>query len=112
MSVVKFHVKKNDTVVVTKGKDKGKTGKILKVIPEKKRAIVEKVNVIKRHKRSYRGQDGAQQGGIIEKEGSINISNLKLICPKCNKPARTGKTVLAEGKKLRICKNCGEMIEK
>ncbi|MBI5417250.1 50S ribosomal protein L24 [Candidatus Poribacteria bacterium] len=111
MLAAKFHIKKNDIVMVMKGKDKGKTGKVLKIIPEKKRAIVEKMNIAKKHTRQVRGDKGTQEGGIIEKENSINISNLALVCSKCNKPTRTGKTVLSDGKKLRVCKRCEEMIE-
>jgi large subunit ribosomal protein L24 len=103
----KFHVKKNDLVMVIAGKDKGKSGKILSVLSKKNRVIVEKVNFIKRHTRPSAKQ---RQGGIIEREGPINISNVMLICTKCNKPSRIGKKYLEDDKKVRICKKCGEIL--
>jgi len=103
----KFHVKKNDLVMVIAGKDKGKSGKVLSVLSKKNRVIVEKVNFIKRHTRPSAKQ---RQGGIIEREGPINISNVMLICTKCNKPSRIGKKYLEDDKKVRICKKCGEIL--
>jgi large subunit ribosomal protein L24 len=103
----KFHVKKNDLVMVVAGKDKGKSGKILSVLSKKNRVIVEKVNFIKRHTRPSAKQ---RQGGIIEREGPINISNVMLICTKCNKPSRIGKKYLEDDKKVRVCKKCGEIL--
>jgi large subunit ribosomal protein L24 len=105
---VKMHVKKNDVVMVMSGKEKGKTGKILKVITKKNRVIVEKVNFIKRHQRPT-GQ--LRQGGIIEKEGPLHISNLMIMCGKCNRPVRVGRKVLEDGRKVRICKECGEVLD-
>jgi large subunit ribosomal protein L24 len=103
----KFHVKKNDLVMVIAGKDKGKSGKILSVLSKKNRVIVEKVNFIKRHTRPSAKQ---RQGGIIEREGPITISNVMLICTKCNKPSRIGKKFLEDDKKVRVCKKCGEIL--
>jgi large subunit ribosomal protein L24 len=103
----KFHVKKNDLVMVIAGKDKGKSGKVLSVLSKKNRVIVEKVNFIKRHTRPSAKQ---RQGGIIEREGPINISNVMLICTKCNKPSRIGKKYLEDDKKVRVCKKCGEIL--
>ena len=103
----KFHVKKNDLVMVVAGKDKGKSGKVLSVLSKKNRVIVEKVNFIKRHTRPSAKQ---RQGGIIEREGPINISNVMLICTKCNKPSRIGKKYLEDDKKVRVCKKCGEIL--
>ncbi|MBP1709514.1 MAG: ribosomal protein [Deltaproteobacteria bacterium] len=103
----KFHFKKNDLVMVIAGRDKGKSGKILSVLSKKNRVIVEKVNFIKRHTRPSAKQ---RQGGIIEREGPINISNVMLICTKCNKPSRIGKKYLEDDKKVRICKKCGEIL--
>lgn len=103
----KFHVKKNDLVMVIAGKDKGKSGKVLSVLSKKNRVIVEKVNFIKRHTRPSTKQ---RQGGIIEREGPINISNVMLICTKCNKPSRVGKKYLEDDKKVRVCKKCGEIL--
>ena len=100
-------IRKNDTVVCCTGRDKGKKGKVLSILPQKKQAIVEGVNFIKRHSRKTR-QD--QQGGIIQKEGPINISNLMLFCSKCNKATRAGFNLLKDGSKVRICRKCREVI--
>ena len=101
-------IKKNDQVEVIVGKDKGRVGTVLHVYPAKNKAIVEKVNIIKRHTKP---NPANQQGGIIEKEAPIQISNLKLICPQCSKTVRVGKKVLDDGVKVRICKKCGESVE-
>jgi large subunit ribosomal protein L24 len=100
---------KSDNVIVLSGNDQGKTGKILKVFPDKNRAVVEGVNLIKRHTRPTRD---LPQGGIIEKEAPVHISNLKVICPKCNRPTRVGIRILEDKSKVRYCKhpNCGEII--
>lgn len=100
-------IKKNDIVVCRAGKDKGKKGKVLSVFGEQNRAIVEGVNFIKRHTRKTREE---QQGGIIQKEASIHLSNLMLFCNKCSKACRVGFTLLKDGKKARICKRCHEVI--
>ena len=107
MESKKNQVKKNDVVMVIAGKDKGKSGKVLTVIPQKDRVIVEKVNFIKRHARP---SSQHRQGGIIEKEGPINLSNVMLVCMKCNKPTRIAKKTLEDGKKVRVCKKCGETL--
>ena len=101
-------IKKDDKVIVRKGREKGRIGTVLKVEAEKRRAIVEKVNVIKRHTRP--GGKSAK-GGIIEKEASIHISNLMLICSKCAEPTRIGKRQLEDGSKVRACKKCGELLD-
>lgn len=103
-----YQVKKDDQVEVICGKDKGRVGKILKVDPKENSAIVEKVNIVKRHTKP---SPANQQGGIISKEAMINISNLQLICPKCAKTVRVGKKVLNDGAKVRVCKKCGESID-
>ena len=105
-------IKKGDTVLVIAGDDKGKTGKVLKVFPNKNRVIVEGVNFIKRHTRQTKR---TQKGGIIEKEGTIQISNLRFSCPKCSTYTKvTHRTLEIEGKgktrRLRICRQCGEII--
>lgn len=101
-------VKKQDTVVVLTGKEKGKKGRVLSVASAEDRVIVEKVNVIKRHTKPNRKYS---QGGIIEKEAPIQISNIMLICPKCDKPTRIGNVVLEGGRKVRLCKKCKEVID-
>ena len=100
---VKFHVKKDDIVVVLTGKDRGKSGKILKVIPKKQRVIVEGVNLIKKHQKPTQANP---EGGIITKEASIHISNVLIFCPKCGKGVRTRKKIDGD-RKIRVCVKCG-----
>ncbi len=107
MAVAKLHVKKNDQVMVIAGKDKGKSGKVLRVLPDQGRVLVENLNVVKRHTRPSQTN---KEGGIIEKEAPIAISNVLLLCPGCNKPARTGSKVLDDGSKVRFCKKCNEIV--
>ncbi len=102
-----MHIKKKDKVRVISGNHKGLEGEVLKVFPDTERLVVEKVNLIKRHTRQSKQ---APQGGIIEKEATIEASNVMLICPKCNKAARTGTEVLKDGSRVRTCKKCGEML--
>ncbi len=104
---VRTYLKKNDRVQVMAGKDKGKVGKILAIDLKKGRAVVEDANIVKRHTRPGPGT----QGGIVEKPASIHISNLQLICPKCTDPVRIGFKLLEDGKKVRVCRKCGEIIE-
>jgi large subunit ribosomal protein L24 len=92
--------------MVMVGKDKGKSGRLLKLIPKKSRALVEKLNMVKRHQRPTATN---RQGGIVEKESGIHISNLMLVCPKCLKPVRVGHKIVKE-KKVRVCKKCGETL--
>jgi large subunit ribosomal protein L24 len=105
---VPIQIKKNDKVEVIAGKEKGKTGKVLKVLRDKNRVLVEKVNMIKRHTRP---SPTTGQGGIVEKEASLHISNVLLICGKCTEATRIKKTQTAEGKWVRTCVKCGELIE-
>jgi large subunit ribosomal protein L24 len=104
------HVRKHDLVEVTSGKEKGKRGKILEILVKDGRARVEKLMMIKKHLKRGRSQT-APQGGIIDEVGSINLSNLMLVCPKCSKPTRTGRRDLGEGKRVRFCKKCHEVID-
>ncbi len=105
---VRIRLKKNDLVEVIAGREKGKTGKILKVLRDKNRVLVEKVNIIKRHTRPS-PQTG--QGGIVEKEAPLHISNVMLICPKCAHASPFRLTVTGEGKKSRVCRKCKELID-
>ncbi len=107
MAVTKLHVKKDDLVMIVAGKDKGKSGKVLRVLPEKERVLVENLNLIKRHTRPSQTNS---EGGIIEKEAPVAISNVQLLCPGCSKPARTGIKVLEDGSKARFCKKCNEIV--
>ena len=100
-------IKKGDLVVVLSGKDKGKSGKVLKVWPEDARALVERLNLVKHFER--RSQQN-QSGGIVEREGSLAISKLALLCPKCHKPSRVGWRVSTGGGKQRICRRCQEIV--
>jgi large subunit ribosomal protein L24 len=101
-------LKKNDTVRVMSGREKGKQGRVLSVYPSKDSLLIEKINMIKRHMKPTRKYT---QGGIIEKEAPIHISNVMLICPKCSKPTRISTTALQDGRKVRVCKKCGEVID-
>ncbi len=103
-----MEIRKNDSVMVIAGKERGKTGKVLRVLPDKDAAIIERVNLIKRHSRARGPQ---QPGGIVEKEASIHASNLMIMCDKCNAPVRIGRKLLADGKKIRICRRCGEALD-
>jgi len=101
-------IKKNDKVIVIVGKEKGKIGTVLKIDPEKGRVIVEKVNMVKRH-----SKPSAQnaQGGIVEKEAPLQISNVMIVCNKCAEPTRIGKLRLEDGLKVRVCKKCSESLD-
>jgi large subunit ribosomal protein L24 len=102
-----MHIAKNDIVEVISGNAAGHRGKVLKVFPDKKRVIVEKVNLIKRHTRPTQKRPA---GGILEKEAPVHVSNVMLICPKCNKKTRIALKSLSDGGKERVCKHCSEMI--
>jgi large subunit ribosomal protein L24 len=101
-------IKKNDTILVITGKEKGKKGRVLSVSPLKDQLLIEKVNIIKRHMKPTRKY---AQGGIIEKEAPLHISNVMLVCPKCSKPTRLGNSLLQDGRKVRMCKKCREVID-
>jgi large subunit ribosomal protein L24 len=109
MSRVKSRIKKDDTVQVISGKFSGERGKVLRVIPEKKLIFIEKVNFVKRHTRP---SSAHRQGGIIEREGSLHLSNVMLVCPKCGVPVRVGSRVLEDGSKVRYCKKCDEILDR
>ena len=100
-------IKKDDLVVVLSGKDKGKQGKVLSVIPSESKVVVEGVNVATKHKKAT---SQTEQGGIVKKEAPIYACKVQRVCPKCNKPTRTAHKLLADGKKDRVCKKCGAEI--
>jgi large subunit ribosomal protein L24 len=102
-----FKIKKGDTVQILKGKDRGKKGKVLEVLSEENRCLIQGLNMVKAFRRKTQ-QD--QQGGVVSMEAPINISNVMLVCKSCNRPSRTGFTVLKDGTKTRICKACKEPI--
>lgn len=101
----RVHIKRNDQVVVTAGKDRGARGKVLRVIPASQKAIVERINMIKRHTRPN-PQKGIQ-GGILEREAPIHLSNLMVVCPNCGKPTRVSRERREQGGAVRLCKQCG-----
>jgi len=101
-------IRKNDTVVIIAGKDRGKKGKIRRAVPNEDRVLVEGLNMIKRHSRAGRA---ARQAGIIELEAPIHVSNVMLVCGKCGKPTRVSFRFLDDGKKVRVCNSCQEVID-
>jgi len=109
MAAKKFHVKKDDMVMVIAGKEKGKSGKVVRVFPDKGRVVVESLNMVKRHTRPNRSN---AEGGIVEKEAAIDVSNVLLLCGACNKASRTGVRILEDGTKTRYCKKCNEIVDK
>ena len=106
---VEINIRRNDRVVVISGKDRGKTGRVIEVHPRKRRVLVEGVNVVKRHLKanSRRGV----QGGILDRESPIDISNVMVLCPHCSVASRVSHQVLADGRRSRACKKCGATIE-
>jgi large subunit ribosomal protein L24 len=106
---MRAQIKKNDTVMVIAGRERGKTGKVLRVLPVKDRALVERLNLVKRHRKARGPQSPS---GIVEKEASIHISNLMIMCDKCNAPVRMGKNRLEDGRSVRVCRRCGEQLDR
>ena len=109
MQPAKCKIRKNDQVMIVKGKEHGKTGRVIRVIPDKGHVLIEKLNMVKRHTKPSAKY---KQGGIIEKEAPLAISNVMLLCDKCKGPVRVGRKVLEDGKRVRLCKKCGEVFEK
>jgi large subunit ribosomal protein L24 len=101
-------IKKQDTAIVITGKEKGKKGRVLAVMPQKGKVLLEKVNIIKRHMKPSRKYT---QGGIIEKEAPLRISNVMLICPKCGAKTKIGALLMDEGSKARVCRKCKEVMD-
>ncbi len=101
-------IRKDDKVIVLAGKERGKIGTVLKVDPEKERVIIEKINMVKKHAKA---SSQTAQGGIIEKEAPLNISDVMIVCNKCAEPTRIGKRILEDGSKIRVCKKCGEPMD-
>jgi large subunit ribosomal protein L24 len=104
----KLHVRKGDKVLVLSGKDKGKKGKVLAALPREGKVVVEGVNIVKKHARATQ----RVQAGIHEQEAAIHSSNCMVICPNCQKPTRIAKAVLKDGSRARVCKKCGESLDK
>jgi large subunit ribosomal protein L24 len=110
MSRLATPIRKNDNVMVVAGRDRGKKGRVLRVLPEKNRVIVEGVNVIKRHTRP--NPQRQIKGGIVEREASLHASNVQLVCPECGAPTRIGRQILGDGRKVRICRKCKGVVDK
>ncbi len=103
-----MNIRRDDNVLVTAGRERGKTGKVRQVLVDDSRVVVEGVNIVKRHMKPRSAT--ARQAGIIEKEAPLHVSNVALLCPKCNKPTRVGHRFLPDGSKVRYCKRCNEQI--
>jgi large subunit ribosomal protein L24 len=101
-------IRKNDTVLVIVGKDRGKKGKVRFAYPKEEKVLVEGINFIKRHTKALRQ---VRQAGIVEREAPIHLSNVMLLCSRCNHPTRVGFRFLEDGRKVRICRSCGEVID-
>ena len=110
MSRLQTPIRKNDNVIVTTGKDSGKRGRVLRVLPEKNRLIVEGVNIIKRHTKANPQRN--VKGGVVSREASLHASNVQLVCPECGRQTRIGHRVLDDGRKVRICRKCEGVVDK
>jgi large subunit ribosomal protein L24 len=106
-NAVKSRIRKNDTVMVIKGRERGKTGKVLRVIPGSGKVLIERLNLVKRHQKA---RGAASASGIIEKEAPLQLANVMILCERCNAPVRIGSKVLADGARGRICRRCGESL--
>jgi large subunit ribosomal protein L24 len=107
--MAKLNIKKNDTVLVIAGRERGKTGKVLRVLADSGKLLVERVNMVKRNQK---GTGPKRPGGIVEKEAPLDISNVMLVCPKTNKPTRVGRKRLDSGKTVRVSRVSGEAIDR
>lgn len=103
-------IRKNDNVLVITGRDRGKRGRVLQVLPEKGRLVVEGVNFIKRHTRANPQKN--VKGGIVEREAPLNASNVQLVCPECSSPTRIGRRLLDDGRRVRYCVKCKGVVDK
>lgn len=110
MSRLQTPVRKNDNVIIVTGKDRGKRGRVLKVLPERNRIVIEGMNFIKRHTRPNPQQN--IKGGIVERESSLHASNVQIVCPECSAPTRIGHRLLGDGRKVRICRKCDGVMDK
>jgi large subunit ribosomal protein L24 len=110
MSRLQTPIRKNDNVVVITGKDRGKRGRVLQLVPAKNRLIVEGVNIVKRHTRPNPRQN--VKGGVVEREAPLHASNVQLVCPECGAPTRIGKRLLGDGRKVRVCRKCDGVVDR
>ncbi len=109
MTEPKLSIRKGDRVLVLSGKDRGKKSKVLRVLPRERRVVVEDVNMVKKHTRPTREM---MQGGIIDQEAPIHVSNVMLICRHCGQPSRTGTKILEGNRRVRLCKKCQEIVDR
>ena len=110
MSRLATPIRRNDNVVVTAGKDRGKRGRVLKVLPERNRLVIEGVNFVKRHTKP--NPQRQIKGGVVEREASLHASNVQLVCPECGAPTRIGRRLLEDGRKVRICRKCEGVVDR
>ena len=110
MSRLQTPIRKNDNVVVVAGKDRGKRGRVLQVVPDKNRVVVEGVNFIKKHTRP--NPQANIKGGIVEREASLHASIVQIVCPECGTPTRIGRQLLGDGRKVRVCRKCDGAVDK
>ncbi len=110
MSQLQTPIRRNDTVVVMTGKDRGKRGRVLRLLPDTNRLVIEGVNFIKRHTRPNPGRN--VKGGIVDREAALHASNVQLVCPECGAATRVGRRVLGDGRKVRICRKCDGVVDK
>ena len=110
MSRLQTPIRKNDNVVVVAGKDRGKRGRVLQVVPDKNRVVVEGVNFIKKHTRP--NPQANIKGGIVEREASLHASNVQIVWPECGAPTRIGRQLLGDGRKVRVCRKCDGAVDK
>ena len=110
MSRLATPIRKNDNVVVTTGKDRGKRGRVVRVVPEKNRVVVEGVNIVKRHTKANPQRN--IKGGLVEREAPLHASNVQIVCPECGKPTRIGRKLLEDGRKVRVCRKCEGVVDK
>ena len=110
MSRLATPIRRNDNVLVITGKDRGKRGRVLKVLPEKNRLVVEGVNIIKRHTKPNPGRQ--IKGGVVEREAALHASNVQIVCPECGAPTRIGSRRLDDGTRVRFCRKCKGVVDK
>ncbi len=110
MSRLETPIRRNDNVVVTTGKDRGKRGRVLKVLPDRNRLVVEGINFVNRHTKPNPGKN--VKGGIVKREASLHASNVQLVCPECGATTRIGHRILGDGRKVRICRKCQGVVDK
>jgi large subunit ribosomal protein L24 len=110
MSRLQTPIRRNDQVLVTSGKDRGKRGRVLRVLPDKNRLVVEGVNFVKRHTKPNPSKN--VKGGVVEREAALHASNVQLVCPECGAATRIGRRLLEDGRKIRFCRKCDGVVDK